>query len=248
MLVAQEPMTVDNLLKVVGVYNESDVSYHCEVPGIVTAVEERLNCKQLHKKSDSLLRDMMYFHMSESDRVNFLNFPKPKLRIELAENLPSELKTWIKNKYAPAYVAFMISQVKRQDSKDWRQQFTQEEKDKVWYWWSGAVSHSPSHQFKELWMITLQQGVNCLAKSKEYQQCNELTSIYAMRELYDKNLGRYIPTGASWCVELLKGWKTNVSLHQLSENPITPRGTFTYRDKVICIHADRKNRKYSEYG
>ena len=93
----------------------------------------------------------MFYHMSESDRTNFLQFPKPKdLPVELAEQLPSDLKAWIRDKYATAYVSFSISQVKKADSKDWRVNFTDEEKDKIWYWWSGSVS-SPCSTLGLVW-------------------------------------------------------------------------------------------------
>lgn len=95
----------------------------------------------VHKQSQTLLQNMMYYHMSESDRTTFLQYPKPaNLPIELAENLPADLKTWIHDTYATAYVSFMLSQVTQGDSKDWRVNFDDAEKDKIWYWWSGAVS------------------------------------------------------------------------------------------------------------
>jgi len=78
--------------------------------------------------------------MNDADRTQFIQFPKPTdLPIELTENLPQNLKTWIHDVYAPAYITFMISQV---DAKDvtWRGGLTEDEKAKSWYWWSGAVS------------------------------------------------------------------------------------------------------------
>ena len=79
--------------------------------------------------------------MNDDDRSQFLQFPKPdNLPIDLAQNLAQNLKTWIHDIYAPAYITFMISQV---DSKDvtWRWNLTDDEKAKVWYWWSGAVNN-----------------------------------------------------------------------------------------------------------
>jgi hypothetical protein len=95
----------------------------------------------VHKQSQALLQNMMYYHMSESDRTTFLQYPKPNnLPVELAENLPQDLKTWFHDTYAPAYVSFMLSQVAQEDSSSWKVNFDEAEKDKIWYWWSGSVS------------------------------------------------------------------------------------------------------------
>jgi hypothetical protein len=96
---------------------------------------------QVHNNSQTLLRNIMFYHMDESRRVTFLNYPKPNdLPLELGANLPQDLKTWIKDTYAPAYLSFMLSQVKKEDSKSWRVNFDETEQDKIWYWWTGQGS------------------------------------------------------------------------------------------------------------
>ena len=117
-LVGAQPLTIQGIASIPG-YSEDAV----------------------HKQSQTLLQNMMYYHMNESDRTTFLSYPKPTdLPLELADNLPADLKTWIHDTYAPAYLSFMLSQVSPGGSKGWRVNFDDVEKNKIWYWWSGSVS------------------------------------------------------------------------------------------------------------
>lgn len=88
-----------------------------------------------------MLQNMMYYHMNEDDRTQLLQFPKPaNLPLNLADDLPLSLQTWIQNTYAPAYISFMLSQVSPVDSSAWRVNFTDDDKNRIWYWWSGSIS------------------------------------------------------------------------------------------------------------
>jgi hypothetical protein len=117
-LAAAQPLTIQGIASIPG-YSEDSV----------------------HKQSQTLLQNMMYYHMNESDRTTFLNYPKPtNLPDSLGVNLDSTLKTWIHDTYAPAYISFMLSQVAPGSSKSWRVNFDQTENNKIWYWWSGSVS------------------------------------------------------------------------------------------------------------
>jgi hypothetical protein len=99
----------------------------------------------VHKQSQTILQNMMFYHMDDSDRTSFLTYPKPRdLPLELREDLPQDLKTWIHGTYAPAYVSFILSQVSPDDSSSWRVNFNDAQKDKIWYWWSGSVSVASS--------------------------------------------------------------------------------------------------------
>jgi hypothetical protein len=96
--------------------------------------------EQVHKQSQTVLQNIMYYHMNESDRTTFLSYPKPtNMPTELAEGLAVELKNWIHDTYAPAYISFMLSQVSPGSSQGWRVQLSDAEKDKIWYWFSGSV-------------------------------------------------------------------------------------------------------------
>lgn len=97
------------------------------------------NSVAVHTTSQTLLQNMMLFHMEADARTNFLQTQPPQnLPIELGSNLQSDLKTWIRNTYGPAYISFMISQIKS-GTVNWRGNFDDTQKEKIWYWWSGSV-------------------------------------------------------------------------------------------------------------
>jgi hypothetical protein len=100
---------------------------------------------------------MMLYHMNADDRTTFLQIAQPQtLPIDLTSNLPADLKTWIHDKYAPAFVSFMISQTKSKNVS-WRYPLSQPEMDKVWYWWNGQVSRGPSSTLVATrWFLTLE--------------------------------------------------------------------------------------------
>ncbi|KPM39826.1 hypothetical protein AK830_g6732 [Neonectria ditissima] len=143
------------------------------------------NSLSVHSTSQTLLQNMMLFHMNEDDRTTFLQTTAPaNLPIELGANLQQELKSWIHDTYGPAYVSFMVSQTKSANAK-WRYPLTDADKDKIWYWWSGS-------------------GEKCLAKSSQYNKLNALTSVFAMRQLYSSTLQPYLDDGgAKWAKLLL---------------------------------------------
>ncbi|KAH8427634.1 uncharacterized protein LDX57_005345 [Aspergillus melleus] len=97
------------------------------------------NSVAIHSKTQSLVQDMMQYHMNDDDRLRFLQIAKPaNLPIELADNLKSDLKEWIRTKYAPAHIDLMLSRVKEKDVS-WRNNFSDKQKEKIWYWWNGKV-------------------------------------------------------------------------------------------------------------
>lgn len=88
---------------------------------------------------------MMMYHMNETDRTNFFQQDVPRnLPNELADGLQADLKTWLHDTYAPAFVSFMISGVKATDVK-WRDPLTATEIERAWYWWNGQVRPIRSH-------------------------------------------------------------------------------------------------------
>lgn len=85
----------------------------------------------------------MLYHMEEGDRKNFVGVVKPTVDeavfpSELADNLPDDLKTWLKDTYTPAYISYMLSQVDPSSEK-WKGDFDSEQRNKIWYWWTGQV-------------------------------------------------------------------------------------------------------------
>ncbi|MCJ1388432.1 hypothetical protein MMC18_001279 [Xylographa bjoerkii] len=131
----------------------------------------------------------------DNDRTTFLQIDKPQnLDINLAQNLPSGLATWIQQTYAPAYVSFMLAQT---PMKAETVHLTDDEKNKVWYWWSGS-------------------GAKCLSKTKEYNDLNDLTATAAMRALYGSSFTGYLgDPNKNWAAEMYKGLINPVSLKNL---------------------------------
>ncbi len=78
--------------------------------------------------------------MNSNDRTNFLQLSPPTdLDSSLGVNLATDLHNWIQNTYAVAFVSYMISQTSDKDQQTWRQHFSDDEKGKIWYWFSGQV-------------------------------------------------------------------------------------------------------------
>ena len=90
----------------------------------------------------------MLYHMNSNDRTNFLQLSTPaNLDPSLGVGLAQELHDWIQNTYAVAFVSYMISQVSDEGQQTWRQHFTDDEKGKIWYWFSGQVSSTRTDIF-----------------------------------------------------------------------------------------------------
>ena len=52
-----------------------------------------------------------------------------------------DIQKWLKEVYAPAYIANMLCNAQPSESQTWRNQFSDSEKIKVHYWWTGKVIH-----------------------------------------------------------------------------------------------------------
>ena len=97
---------------------------------------------------------MMLYHMNQDDRDQFTTENKPtNLPTELAEGLSGDLKTFLRDKYAPAWLCQSFAA-----SDKYAGQFTAQQQKKLWYWWHG-------------------NGKGCLARSKEYNSINKLTLL-----------------------------------------------------------------------
>ncbi|KAL6702405.1 hypothetical protein ACN47E_002188 [Coniothyrium glycines] len=136
------------------------------------------NSVSLHNTTQALLQNTMEFHMNADARTNFLQTEAPKsLPDALGKNLDDSLKKWVRETYGPAYVSFMIAQVKGTDeTRKWREPLTDADKEKVWYWWQGS-------------------GAKCLSMASEYNKLNALVAVHATRQLYGDILNRYINDG-----------------------------------------------------
>lgn len=76
-------------------------------------------------------------HPEELNKV--FNMTQPKtLPDHLGQNLPDNLKTWIRDVYGPAFTSLLISE--SYNTGDWREKFDDTEKEKISWFWQGRVS------------------------------------------------------------------------------------------------------------
>ncbi|KAI1828148.1 hypothetical protein F4861DRAFT_245595 [Xylaria intraflava] len=128
--------------------------------------------RDLHNTSQLLIKNMMYYHMDSDQRENILREPIPivgqDLPSSLADDLPENLKTFFKKKYAPAFICRYVARTQK-----YAPQFTNQEIKNLWYWWEG-------------------NGKNSLSQSEEYNDINRLSSRAAMQTLYEQQLEPYL--------------------------------------------------------
>ena len=74
----------------------------------------------------------MYYHMAAMDREKIFNKNQISGLVDsLGKNLPSNISSWVKDVYGPAYTSLLICQ--GYNIKDWLIKFTREEKAKIEY-------------------------------------------------------------------------------------------------------------------
>lgn len=90
-----------------------------------------------------LIKSMMFYHMDDDQREDLTGQAKPtSLNSSLAENLPSDLQKFFREKYAPAFLCQSVMRYEKYEDN-----FTEQEKKNMRYWWDGNVSigrHSKS--------------------------------------------------------------------------------------------------------
>ncbi|CAG8896706.1 unnamed protein product [Penicillium egyptiacum] len=126
----------------------------------------------LHNGTQRYIQQMMYYHMDDEQREKILREPKPiigqDIPASLADNLPSKLKTFFKEKYAPAFICRYVGRTQKYSGS-----FTDQEIKNLWYWWEG-------------------NGPNSLSHSEEYNDINRLSSRTSMLEKYATQLEPYL--------------------------------------------------------
>lgn len=138
--------------------------------------------------------------MDQGDREKFTSRSKPdNLPLSLADNLPTKLKDFFHDKYAPAFLCRSISSFEKYSKK-----FTDTEKKKLWYWWEG-------------------NGDKCLSQSQEYNDINNLTSIEAMRILYSKEFDAFFDSAegpVKWAQKLKAKLEQDAIMNYFLQDPI----------------------------
>lgn len=141
---------------------------------------------------------MMFYQMDDKDREDFTTRGKPTtLPDSLADGLSQELKDFLHSKYAPAYLCRSVVETEKYESK-----FTDKERKKLWYWWEG-------------------NGDNCLAKSKEYSNINNLTTIEAMKQSHKSALDKFLNDNPkSWADKMAATLQREPVMDHFMANPI----------------------------
>ncbi|KAI1757865.1 hypothetical protein F4782DRAFT_475448 [Xylaria castorea] len=146
----------------------------------------------IHNDTQLLIRSMMYYHMDDTQREKILQVPKPNendLPASLADNLPSQLKTFFKEKYGPAFICRYVGRTQK-----YMKSFTDQEMKDLWYWWQG-------------------NGENTLSHSEEYNDINRLSSREAMMRRNAKKLEPYLTSDPDdWATQLYNMLTTNKRL------------------------------------
>lgn len=117
-------------------YNEQTVSYF-----LITSSDDairlcgRAYLRQVHNTSQTIIQNMMYYHMDPEHLRMFLTQSRPdNLPRELSTGLSTRLRDFFRLKYAPAFISRSISQTSAYEGR-----FTRSENRKITYWWEGNV-------------------------------------------------------------------------------------------------------------
>jgi hypothetical protein len=98
---------------------------------------------ELQTAGQDLIYKCMLYHINDADRNFYFHESKPtNLNPMLAENLSSELKAWVLNTYAPAFIGNQIMLADDVTKNTWRRPFTKDEEKKIVYFWEGKVRNS----------------------------------------------------------------------------------------------------------
>ena len=128
---------------------------------------------RVKKDSQDILHLAMLYHMNTDDRTNFFDKTNPppvgndvnspeKVPKEMAGDLPENLKTWLRDTYANAYLALNWSRQDKDTQKKAKAEFTDKDVARIEYWWKG-------------------KSKSCLAQQEEYKELNRLAATLALR-------------------------------------------------------------------
>ncbi|KAF4177844.1 hypothetical protein CNMCM7927_002823 [Aspergillus lentulus] len=141
----------------------------------------------VHNISQALITSAMYYHMDDKQREDLTDQAKPTdLPSSLAGDLPADVKQFLREKYAPAFLCQMIKRDKKYGTY-----FSDKQKARLWYWWNG-------------------NGKTCLAKSKEYAQLTRISSGEAVKQYLGDELDGFMKDNPeSWAETLYTELKSD---------------------------------------
>ncbi|PTB66247.1 hypothetical protein BBK36DRAFT_1159294 [Trichoderma citrinoviride] len=131
-----------------------------------------INDMEIKQEAQKIIHLAMSYHMDKDDRKTFLGQQDPPglsddperpdlLPTELS-TLDDHLKVWLKKTYANAFIAWNWSQRSEDDQKKAKAKFSQEDRDKLNYFWKG-------------------KGKSCLAHQPEFEELNRIATRLAIR-------------------------------------------------------------------
>ncbi|PWY96530.1 hypothetical protein BO94DRAFT_570823 [Aspergillus sclerotioniger CBS 115572] len=169
-----------------------------DVPSLIDHHE--YNDQTVHNATQAVIQNMMLYHMNQDDRETFTQLGKPgDLPVELADGLSEDIKTFLRTKYAPAWLCQSFVASDKYASK-----FTDKEKKKLWYWWHG-------------------NGKNCLAQATEYNEINKLASMEGVKTSYKTWITPYLQQNSQdWAQRMLNVLQVPIVLDFFVQNPIQP--------------------------
>ncbi|KAL2751802.1 hypothetical protein ACRALDRAFT_1073126 [Sodiomyces alcalophilus JCM 7366] len=174
------------------------------------------NASDVNSLQQLMINEAMFYHMKDEDRKNFTtrSRPDPKdLGPELTTQLPDDIREWLQNTYAPAFITRSITQI-----EEFKKKFKTGDTEKVWYWWSGNPLYPKASVGNRL--LTrhhLSQGEKCLSNSKEFNKLNRLAAAHAMKKLHPKELDLDVATARQLGADLFAAVSRDVKMSQILE-------------------------------
>ena len=173
--------------------------------------------KELHQTAQDLIFRTMLYHMTSEER-NFTGQNQPGVSKSdhdwTEQEIPPSMvntsaKDWLQTKYIPAWISNRILEIGDTVKKDWQYNFTDDDRKRLNYWWTG-------------------KGSNCMCKDTNYNNLNALAArLSTLRHspglknyIEDGRVGDQVATtagnvdtttlsgGKRWAAALYNSWAT----------------------------------------
>ena len=139
--------------------------------------------KELHQTAQDLIFRTMLYHMTTEER-NFTGQNQPGISKSdhdwTEQEIPPAMantsaKVWLQTKYIPAWISNRILEISDTVKKDWQYNFTDDDRKRLNYWWTG-------------------KGSNCMCKDTNYNNLNALAARLSTLH-HSPGLQNYIDDG-----------------------------------------------------
>ncbi|KEF54964.1 uncharacterized protein A1O9_08616 [Exophiala aquamarina CBS 119918] len=162
----------------------------------VTAIASlSYNQKGVNEMVQTMIGNIMAYHMNEDDRKVFVGEKPDTLPREYAAGLDSTTAAWMRDTYAPAYICQILAQ--SDESIRDSLKFTAQERKNIKYFWNG-------------------KGPSCLSRATIFKNLERSVTRYVIRTKYDKVGAAYDTNDASVGIKfsnlLLKKYQSPAAL------------------------------------